>query len=201
MYIRKAEKKDVYDCVPLIYSAGVPLFDYIYRHEQITAEHFIHKEFLSEYGYTSYNLHWVVEHQGKVIAVVACYATKDLSRMDNGTIKNILKMYKFRFPRVLMRALNSSSVVTKPSETSLHVANFGVHPNYRSQGIGTQLLQHLKMHAIEQGYSGLSLDVSKANPKGQSLYERIGFKVVEETAFKDENTQRIPNGRRMEWYF
>jgi hypothetical protein len=37
--------------------------------------------------------------------------------------------------------------------------------------------------------------------KGQSLYERIGFKVVEETAFKDENTQRMPNGRRMEWYF
>lgn len=76
MYIRKAEKKDVYDCVPLIYSAGVPLFDYIYRHEQITAEHFIHKEFLSEYGYTSYNLHWVVEHQGKVIAVVAWLCNK-----------------------------------------------------------------------------------------------------------------------------
>ncbi|MFM2333296.1 MAG: hypothetical protein RIQ74_2139 [Pseudomonadota bacterium] len=201
MNIRKAEKKDVYECVPLIYSAGIPLFDYIYQHEQITAENFIHKEFLSEQGYTSYKLHWVVEEHGKVIAVVACYAIKDLSSMDNGTIRNILTMYKFRFPRVLMRALHSGSVVTKPNTASLHVANFGVHSSYRSKGIGSLLLQHLKLLAKEQGYSSLSLDVSQNNPKGQRLYERIGFQVVQQTAFKGEKNQTMPNGRRMEWHF
>ena len=101
MNIRKAEKKDVYECVPLIYSAGIPLFDYIYQHEQITAENFIHKEFLSEQGYTSYKLHWVVEEHGKVIAVVACYAIKDLSSMDNGTIRNILDGTVFREPIII----------------------------------------------------------------------------------------------------
>jgi hypothetical protein len=55
--IRRAEKQDVNECVPLIYSAGIPLFDYIYQHDPISAETFIHKEFLSEYGYTSYKLH------------------------------------------------------------------------------------------------------------------------------------------------
>ena len=182
--IRRAEKQDVNECVPLIYSAGIPLFDYIYQHDPISAETFIHKEFLSEYGYTSYKLHWVVEKDNKVIATVACYGKDDLLKMDSGTVKNILTMYRFRSPRVLARALHSASVVTKPVASSLHIANFGVHPQYRSQGIGLSLLTYLKMLAQQQGHSILSLDVSCENPRGQRLYERIGFKAVQENQFK-----------------
>ena len=62
MKIRNAQKHDVDACVPLIYSAAEALFDYIYQHKQISAKCFIHNEFLSEHGYSSYKLHWVVEH-------------------------------------------------------------------------------------------------------------------------------------------
>ena len=199
MIIRKAEKRDVYESVPLIYSAGIPLFDYIYQLDKVTAEKFIHNEFLSEYGYASYRLHWVVEQNNKVIATIACYDKNDLFKMDVGTVKNILAMYKFHSPRVLSRALHAASVVTKPSEFNLHIANFGVHPSYRSQGVGQFLLSHLKTIAQQQGCSILSLDVSSANPRGQSLYERIGFKVVEENRFKGIKNANVPNGRRMEW--
>ncbi|MBH2029658.1 MAG: GNAT family N-acetyltransferase [Moraxellaceae bacterium] len=201
MKIRKAKKEDVYACVPLIYSAAMPLFDYIYQQCPITAENFIHKEFLSERGYTSYKLHWVVEHEGQVVAVVACYAKEDLPNMDGGTIRNILSVYKLKFSRVLIRAFYSGSVVTKPSITSLHVANFGVSSNYRSQGIGRLLLNYLKTLAEQQGYSSLSLDVSYANPRGQKLYEKIGFVVVQDSKFKGIEGELIPNGRRMEWKF
>lgn len=197
--IRRAEKQDVNECVPLIYSAGIPLFDYIYQHDPISAETFIHKEFLSEYGYTSYKLHWVVEKDNKVIATVACYGKDDLLKMDSGTVKNILTMYWFRSPRVLARALHSASVVTKPVASSLHIANFGVHPQYRSQGIGLSLLTYLKMLAQQQGHSILSLDVSCENPRGQRLYERIGFKAAQENQFKGVKNAKVPNGRRMEW--
>lgn len=199
MNIRKAEKQDVNECVPLIYSAGIPLFDYIYQHDHITAEKFIYKEFLSEYGYTSYKLHWVVEKDNKIIATVACYGKNDLLKMDSGTVKNILGMYKFRSYHVLVRALHSASVVTKPIASSLHIANFGVHPEYRSQGIGQSLLLHLKMLAQQQGCSILSLDVSCENPRGQNLYEKIGFKVTQETQFQGVKNAKVPNGRRMEW--
>lgn len=199
MIIRRAEKRDVNECVPLIYSAGIPLFDYIYQHDPISAETFIQKEFLSDYGYTSYRLHWVVEKKNKVIATVACYGRSDLLKMDSGTVKNILAMYRFRSHRVLARALHSASVVTKPVASDLHIANFGVHPEYRSQGIGQSLLSHIKTLAQQQGCSILSLDVSCENPRGQSLYERIGFKVVQETQFKGVENAKVPNGRRMEW--
>ncbi|ENX40387.1 GNAT family N-acetyltransferase [Acinetobacter sp. NIPH 2100] len=201
MKIRKAQKHDVDACVPLIYSAAEALFDYIYQHKQIAATRFIYNEFLSEQGYSSYRLHWVVEHNGIVVATVACYSKKDLLKMDQGTVKNILAMYKLRFPLVVSRALHAGSVVTKPCESCLHIANFGVHPNYQSQGIGSLLLQHLKSLAQQQGYTALSLDVSQKNPNGQRLYERIGFRVVKETEFKGAKNSAIPNGRRMEWWF
>ncbi|MFW2163195.1 GNAT family N-acetyltransferase [Acinetobacter beijerinckii] len=201
MNIRKAEQRDVNECVPLIYSAAVPLFDHIYKYKHISAEDFIRKEFLSERGYTSYKLHWVVEHKNKVIAVVACYGKNDLLHMDQGSLKNIWITYRFGFARVLSRALQAGSVVTKPSESCLHIANFGVHPNYQSQGIGSLLLQHLKVFAQQQGHIALSLDVSQQNMRGQKFYERIGFKVVKQTMFKGTNNDAIPNGRRMEWLF
>lgn len=199
MIIRRAEKKDINECVPLIYSAGVPLFDYIYQQDEITAEKFIHQEFLSEYGYTSYRLHWVVEKDDKVIATVACYGKNDLLKMDSGAIKNILAIYRFRSPRVLARALHSASIITKPNRSNLQIANFGVHSEFRSQGIGHLLLDHLKAFALQQGCSILSLDVSCENPRGQRLYARTGFKVIKEKQFKGIANANVPNSRRMEW--
>jgi ribosomal protein S18 acetylase RimI-like enzyme len=121
--------------------------------------------------------------------------------MDQGSLKNIWITYKFGFARVLSRTLQAGSVVTKPSESCLHIANFGVHSNYQSKGIGSLLLQHLKVFAQQHGHIALSLKVSQQNMRGQKLYERIGFKVVKQTMFKGTNNDTTPNGRRMEWLF
>ena len=53
--------------------------------------------------------------------------------------------------------------------------SISVLPNYRGQGIGTQLLTHL--FASECGRSPISLSVSADNP-AVHLYERFGFEVV-----------------------
>ncbi len=50
-----------------------------------------------------------------------------------------------------------------------------VFPEYRGQGIGTQLLTHLLESPC--GQSSISLSVSLDNP-AVSLYERFGFEVV-----------------------
>lgn len=53
--------------------------------------------------------------------------------------------------------------------------SMSVLPDYRGQGIGTQLLTHL--FASECGRSPISLSVSADNP-AMRLYERFGFEVV-----------------------
>ena len=59
-----------------------------------------------------------------------------------------------------------------------------VKPNYRNQGIGTQLLKKLISTSHKNSVKALCLSVDKRNP-AVHLYQRVGFKVVgeEETAY------------------
>jgi len=53
--------------------------------------------------------------------------------------------------------------------------SIAILPEYRGQGIGTQLLTHLL--ASEWGKSSISLSVSADNPAVR-LYERFGFEII-----------------------
>jgi ribosomal protein S18 acetylase RimI-like enzyme len=50
-------------------------------------------------------------------------------------------------------------------------------PEYRGQGIGTALLQHL-LEAAKHSYPAIALSVSPNNP-ARCLYERLGFETVD----------------------
>lgn len=55
--------------------------------------------------------------------------------------------------------------------------SIAVLPEYRGQGIGTQLLQHYINEVKLQGFRKVSLSVDTSNP-AYRLYQRMGFKVV-----------------------
>ena len=63
-----------------------------------------------------------------------------------------------------------------------------VHPDYRSVGIGSQILQYAERLAQQEGYPTIGLGVGVDNPRARSLYERTGF---EDTGF-GEFTIRWP---------
>jgi ribosomal-protein-alanine N-acetyltransferase len=61
-----------------------------------------------------------------------------------------------------------------------HVATIAVHPDYRSQGIGRQLLAHGLLAAYERGARLSYLEVRRGNQNAQKLYQQFGFEVVGE---------------------
>jgi ribosomal protein S18 acetylase RimI-like enzyme len=48
----------------------------------------------------------------------------------------------------------------------------------RGKGVGSALFDALFSHARERGYDYVTLDVIDTNPRAKSLYERLGFEVV-----------------------
>lgn len=52
-------------------------------------------------------------------------------------------------------------------------------PEYRSKGIGTELLTSLLDHLKEKGYKQTSLSVQKNNP-AVNLYQKVGYKIISE---------------------
>jgi ribosomal-protein-alanine N-acetyltransferase len=58
-----------------------------------------------------------------------------------------------------------------------HITTFGVHPDFRRQGVGRRLLLRLADVAMELRARRLTLEVRVSNTAAQGLYRRFGFTV------------------------
>lgn len=59
-----------------------------------------------------------------------------------------------------------------------HITTFGVHPEWRRQGIGRRLLLRLLELAVELGARRMTLEVRVSNLAAQALYRSFGFEVA-----------------------
>lgn len=59
-----------------------------------------------------------------------------------------------------------------------HVTTFGVHPDWRRQGIGRQLLLNVAELSIAIGARRMTLEVRVSNEAAQGLYRALGFDVA-----------------------
>jgi ribosomal-protein-alanine N-acetyltransferase len=59
-----------------------------------------------------------------------------------------------------------------------HITTFGVHPEWRRQGIGRRLMVRLLEMAEEMQASRMTLEVRAGNLAAQELYRRFGFDVA-----------------------
>ena len=59
-----------------------------------------------------------------------------------------------------------------------HIATLAVHPDYRGQGIATNLVELVLQESHAKGASRAMLEVRASNHAAQTLYEQFGFKVV-----------------------
>jgi ribosomal-protein-alanine N-acetyltransferase len=59
-----------------------------------------------------------------------------------------------------------------------HIATIAVHPEFRGQGIGRELLAQALREAIERGAVESMLEVRANNLVAQEIYKDFGYKVV-----------------------
>lgn len=59
-----------------------------------------------------------------------------------------------------------------------HIASLAVHPNFREQGIGSQLLATALKTSIQKGATQSALEVRANNTVAQNLYQRFGYEIV-----------------------
>ena len=60
----------------------------------------------------------------------------------------------------------------------IHINNVAVLPQFRGQGIGTLLMQHVLAEAHRLGARRATLEVRASNQPALRLYERLGFHVA-----------------------
>jgi ribosomal protein S18 acetylase RimI-like enzyme len=59
-----------------------------------------------------------------------------------------------------------------------YIYGFRIKPDYRSQGLGTQMLEVAEQDLYQRGYRWVVLNVNRDNPDARRLYEREGYRVT-----------------------
>jgi ribosomal protein S18 acetylase RimI-like enzyme len=197
---RPARADDVYLAVPLIYSSGPLAFDYIFHHPRKGRSlDFLRAAFVDKRGEFSYSNHTVAEQDRQIVGVGACFSGDSTLSF---TVAAALQLFRFygaveAWP-VMIKGLKAETVIHPPSSKEIVLAHLGVAPEAQGQGIGTALVEHFLASDAAKGKTP-ALDVAVTNPRAQSLYERLGFVVIEErqSSLKNEHGA-IVNHRRME---
>jgi ribosomal protein S18 acetylase RimI-like enzyme len=200
LMFRPARADDVYLAVPLIYSSGPASFDYIFHHpKKGRSPDFLRAAFVDKRGEFSYSNHTVVEQNGQIVGVGACFSGDSTLAF---TVAAALQIFRFygaiaAWP-VIVKGLQAETVIHPPTSKEIVLAHLGVAPEAQGQGIGTALVEHFLSWDAAKGKTP-ALDVAVTNPRAQALYERLGFVVVGErqSTLKNEHGV-IVNHRRME---
>ena len=197
---RKACAEDVQAAAPMVYSAGPEAFDYMLKADGKTSLDFLNYAFANGAGFQGFRNHWVAEREGQVVGVGAFYSGHDEMRLTLGLIRQVFAFYSFGAALgVIKRALELAPMMKPLTKDMLYVANFGVNPECRGQGVGAAMLNFQMAEARKQNFKRYALDVAVTNPRAQKLYEGIGLKFVREVAFQgDRNRSPVPDNRRLE---
>jgi len=71
-----------------------------------------------------------------------------------------------------------SSVIHSPNTNEAHLYQMWVSPEYRGEGVGTQLVDRVRLWAVDRSIRKLLLTVTTTNIEAISLYQTIGFMPV-----------------------
>ena len=165
-----------------------------------TPHDFLRHAFIDGQGEFGYRNHIVGILDDKVVAIGGGWSGKTGFAFMLAGARQILSHYGLmRGAAVILRGLRTETVIPPPSSKQFYLGQLGVQPALQSHGIGKQLIQHLIEQGIHQGFTLAALDVSEKNPRGQALYERLGFIVTKERQSTLINQFGfVPNHRHMQ---
>ncbi len=195
---RYAQPSDINDAVPLIYSSGVPEFEYGFSTVSTEVTGFLGYAFADGRGFFGWRNHIVATSNYRVIGIAAFYSGQEYLRLSTELVWQVFRFYPFKdIPCVLWHMHQLQSRMPKPEKTMHYIANFAVRNDMRSQKIGSTLLLYQFKRAKDLGRTVFALDVSVDNPRAQALYERLGFKIMKTNSFTGDKS-KVADTIRME---
>lgn len=197
---RPAEALDVAAAVPLIYSSGPAAFEYVFCSGGTAAEAFLRAAFVQGAGEFGYRNHTVAVADGQVVGIGAAFSGDSMMPFTIAAARQIFSFYgPVGAAGPIRRGLQVESVVQQPRGEMHYIAHLGVAPEWRSHGVGAQLIAHFLEEGARLGRPTAALDVASTNPRAQALYERLGFAVTgtRRSTLRNESAT-VPDHHRMQ---
>jgi ribosomal protein S18 acetylase RimI-like enzyme len=202
LVFRPAQPADADAAIPLIYSSAPAAFDYLFAVPgRGGAQEFLRRAFIDGAGQFGFRNHVVGVEDGVVVAVGAAWCGRSNLTFMLGGARQIFAYYGLGAALgVTWRACRIEKIIAPPARSELCIGNLGVSPERRGGGIGAAMIAQLIANHRHSGIGKAVLDVAVSNPRGQQLYERLGFTVTAEHHSRLANTAQavVVDHRRME---
>ncbi|MEZ5021817.1 MAG: GNAT family N-acetyltransferase [Chitinophagales bacterium] len=200
---RKATPSDVAQAVPLIYSSGPDVCEFMfYDAKKGSAQNFFAYGFTRSGGELGYDNHTCILIDNKVVGIGAIWNGKKTFSFMLADIKKIFAFFGFfKGLMILFRALKVEMLIPPPKKKEWVIAHLAIDSTITGKGLGTKLIHYLIDSVSIKPDEKTILDVSFINPKAQKLYERLGFKVTKKKESKLQRKKynvKVPGHYRME---
>ena len=183
LVLRNARPEDAKLARELIYFAGQCFFNHTFGFgtEKNKALDFIEYAFRKEAGAFSYKFAIIAELNSKILGLELGYDGKTKKVQDSIVDKQIMKYYNiFQLFILFRRGLHIKKFFKDVPEDFYYLASIAVFPEARGKGIGNELMNCVftKMEKFRLKKCMLDVSITKENVIG--LYNKYGFKIVDE---------------------
>jgi len=218
LQFRRADPSDAEEAITLIYNSGPHELDYAFAVGHHKVLDLLRIAFVDGSSTLGYGSQVVAVLDGHVVGIGAFHNGANYGRANRKVLYPVARFYGpltgagvltrlTQLERQLWPPPKKHDVLTQlerqlwppPKKHDVFVQHLGVREDLRGNGIGTALLAHQIEMARARHFRRFILDVAVTNPRAQVLYERLGFRVVEEREWHiTSSTAHVPDSRRME---
>lgn len=182
--VRPATIADTRIATSLIHMTMGQFADYLFGADNPTKViEVISRLFAQPLNRFSYQFADIVDIDDKAAGIMISYPGRKMNRLGLSMGKQLWSIYGARgFVRFVRRVL-PLAFMREASTDEYFINTLAVFPDSQGQGIGTYLLSYAENKAREMHYNKCALSVEVSNLRARSLYERLGYRVVETITF------------------
>lgn len=170
MLIRPALPSEAMPIASLINLAMLEItYQFIGKEDLQEADNFIAKFVAQQNNQYSYQNTFVLEEDGQIIGQISIYEGALLQQLRKPILNDIFHTYGITY-----------QPVDETQAGEWYIDTFAVHPSAQGKGCGKLLLQFAIDKFVKEEGKVLGLLVDNDNPDAKRLYERMGFKVMNE---------------------
>ena len=182
--IRKAHNRDKKQASELYYISGPNICNYCFASDEKTTLKLIEMLFQKPANSFSHECYWLYEEDERIKGAAVVFPGKDEALLENNIgrySKEMLKIagYK-RCISMMLRSRTFHKFAPCAEADEFYIQSLAVFPEFRGQGIGSALLNHIIAHAKDNSYKKVSLIAESDNEHAIMIYKKLGFVITEE---------------------
>ena len=174
--VRRAIAADADWAVPLLFATGPGLFSYIFAAPPAQAQEILQQAFVLPQHAFSYEHTYIVEAGDRGAGLIIGYPGTVKKVADEKVHFAMARVIPLRkLPKILVNVADFSRIKQEVAPTDYYILGLTIAPEFRQQGIASQLLDWAEWQAEEHGCTHICADITYTNTIALQLFEQWGY--------------------------